>query len=117
MYHTMVQMLSQLVGDCAQEPSPFPSNGGQSLLKDIAVNRSCKDARITNEFCPCRLPVRIPANHTMVAPAVEAAISRINGKPPEQCAKLSMKLSVKLELLPNWIAIHRRKLNWNKVSL
>ena len=86
----MVQMLHELVGDCAKEPRPVPRHGGQSLFKEIPANRSCADARVSNAFCACIPPVWIPVNDKMVVQAVEAVISHLNGKLPKECARLSV---------------------------
>ena len=65
---------------------------GQSLFKEVSLNRRCEDAGIGGEYCACSVPKRIPLEDANLLKAVNAVIDFMNREIlPPQCARLMLR--------------------------
>ncbi|XP_032229023.2 uncharacterized protein LOC5504802 [Nematostella vectensis] len=61
----------------------FPSNTtsntyGTSLLRKLALNRTCADAHIDEQWCPCLTWIPVSTSHLQVVKAARKALDHIN---------------------------------------
>ncbi len=77
----------------------LPSNikHGQSLLTEIPISRTCKEANVAEHWCPCLWWEPVDHSHTHVQKAALAAVEYMNSanlehqKSAQMCRKLSLK--------------------------
>ena len=77
----------------------FPSDvkHGQSLLTEVPISRTCKDANVADHWCPCLRWEPIDHSYTHVQNAALAAVEYMNNanleyqESAEKCTKLSLK--------------------------
>ena len=69
----------------------YPMKYGQSLFTEVPLTRECQNAGVSDGYCACVIPKKLPANDTQLIKAAEAAVKHINKFIPRQCAPLELQ--------------------------
>jgi len=72
-------------------PNEVTRSYGQSLFKTIPSTRQCREIKISEPYCPCAFPVKLPADDIFIQLGAHEAIRKINSMIPDQCAQLQIK--------------------------
>ncbi|KAK7466791.1 hypothetical protein BaRGS_00037107 [Batillaria attramentaria] len=89
-YETLLDILN--ISRTRAKPNTF--SRGISLLREIPVNRTCKQAGIGMHWCGCLHQVAVDTSETFVKPAAAELVSHINLLTTplrDQCAELHLK--------------------------
>ncbi|ODN02078.1 hypothetical protein Ocin01_04570 [Orchesella cincta] len=68
----------------------IPRKLGQTLFEEVPLTRKCPEAGISENFCACVAPRRLPTNNSNIIAAAKTAIVHINEQLPKVCAKLTL---------------------------